>query len=131
MVKIVRRHRIQHDLQDNSSVLTLFARAGHLLKATDSKDLIYALIGFLNPGMEIKPDYDLGLEDVFSSAARSFIKGIGNLDIPAYSRGVSYSRNDIPSWCPDWVQIFSRGTNGHTHELVSGSSSGASGAFIY
>jgi hypothetical protein len=106
MVKIVRRHRIQDDLQDNSSVLTLFARAGDLFKSTDSKDLIYALIGFLNPGVEIKPDHDLGHEDVFSSAARSFIEGIGNLDILAYSRGVSYSRNDIPSWCPDWSGSF-------------------------
>jgi hypothetical protein len=60
MVKIVRRHQILDELQDNSSVLTLFARAGDLFKSTDSKDLIYALIGFLNPGVEIKPDYALG-----------------------------------------------------------------------
>jgi hypothetical protein len=97
VMKIVRRHRIQDDLQDNSSILTLFARAGDLFKATDSKDLIYALIDFLNPGVEIKPDYALGIEDVFSSAARSLIEGIRNLDILAYARGVFYSRNDIPS----------------------------------
>lgn len=36
--------------------------------------------------MEIKPDYAPGIEDVFSSAARSLIEGIRSLDILAYAR---------------------------------------------
>ena len=80
--------------------------------------------------MEIKPDCAPGIEDVFSSAARSLIEGIRSLDILAYARGESYSRNDIPSWCPDLSGSFLQVPMA-IHTNVSGSASGASGAFIY
>jgi Heterokaryon incompatibility protein (HET) len=71
-------------------------------EATDPKDLVYALLGFL-PSSKIpallRPNYNHTVAEVFHNYARFLLLKTGDLDL------LHCERRDItgvPSWAPDW-----------------------------
>jgi hypothetical protein len=77
--------------------------------ATDPRDKIWAFYGlfphFLD-GMGLKPDYKLGVGEVYTAFSKGWLTRFGNLDIfSAISGGLSHTdvkKEKLPSWVVDW-----------------------------
>lgn len=73
--------------------------------ATDPRDRIYAILGFVEDGPSIVPHYDMPVQTVFTDAAMQVISLRKNLDILSY---VAHSVNhhldpaEWPTWVPTW-----------------------------
>jgi len=76
-------------------------------KSTDPRDKVYALLGLGELkdlrmlGVEVS--YQLGVEEVFTRLAMSYLQRDGNFDILSY---VHHGLNPLglPTWVPDWAQ---------------------------
>jgi hypothetical protein len=84
-------------------LLTLLIAFRHC-KATDPRDMVYALCGLVGQGTpNIMPDYSLHVTDVYKRVAAELLKGPYSLDITQVPRPLSSSISpSLPSWCPDW-----------------------------
>ncbi|KAH6976552.1 heterokaryon incompatibility protein-domain-containing protein [Ilyonectria sp. MPI-CAGE-AT-0026] len=73
-----------------------------LFKATDPRDLLYALLGLLGTGsipQELSPNYAIPFKEVFHQYAVYIIKHTKSLGfLPCYKRQLE----GVPSWVPDW-----------------------------
>lgn len=87
--------------------VTTFTR----FRSTDPRDKIFALWGFVQPDGRysslIKPDYKLGVREVYSKAAQHLILAEKSLDILACFPMINELPEptddlDLPSWVPDW-----------------------------
>lgn len=71
-------------------------------KATDPRDLLYALLGLLGTDdipTELRPDYGMPFEHVFHRYAAFMIRNTQSLAfLPCYKRDLE----GVPSWVPDW-----------------------------
>jgi hypothetical protein len=72
-------------------------------KATDPRDMVYALLGFLEETVvaELAPDYSLNSSLVYENAAKLCILERGTLDCLGYC---FFPQRDpsLPSWVPAW-----------------------------
>jgi hypothetical protein len=84
-----------------SDVLACLRRA----KATDSRDMIYGLLGIL-PSKSIRPDYSSTPQDLYLSLVDYCIKEEKSLDIITLCRRSPSSTMELPSWVPDWTESW-------------------------
>jgi hypothetical protein len=85
----------QEELFDILQILTKRRGVG----ATDSRDLIYSLLGVAKDVEDIKPDYTLSVNEVFISTAFHIIRG--RHDLALLGRVLEPSA-ELPTWVPDW-----------------------------
>lgn len=92
-----------HDSSKKVNVLEILCLIGESFKATDTRDFIYAFLGpFSDASIDIKADYALTAEYIFTAATRALIEGTNSLGVFCYAQGQMYRREGIPSWSPDW-----------------------------
>ncbi|OCK95603.1 HET-domain-containing protein [Cenococcum geophilum 1.58] len=68
----------------------------------DVRDKVYGLVGMMDSviAQELAPDYGIEPCEVFSAAARAFIRIYGNLE--PIREGNPWSKTFTPSWAADW-----------------------------
>jgi Heterokaryon incompatibility protein (HET) len=91
------------NMQMNNNLLMLLLLS-NLMRASDPRDQIYALLGIASDAGEFPlPDYTISVVDVFRSFASIFVaKGYGS-DILALA-SCSARNTGYPSWIPAWEQ---------------------------
>lgn len=73
-------------------------------EATDPKDKVYGILALssdFRSGSVLVPDYNLTVEEVYTSVVKAHIEKYGNLDILGYC-GYTAGGLNLPSWVPDW-----------------------------
>ncbi|KAH9904520.1 heterokaryon incompatibility protein-domain-containing protein [Xylariomycetidae sp. FL2044] len=76
------------------------------LKATDRRDLVYSLLGFLagTETLGILPDYSLSLDQVLTQVAQTMCTVSGLFSVLSrVSKWGHHSRISVPSWVPKWT----------------------------
>ena len=81
-------------------------------RATDPRDMIYALLGLCTDTLGIRSDYSLSVKDIFIDCSKRIIDRDGNLDLVCqgpwelFETEKRYSTQqrtpDLPSWVPDY-----------------------------
>ena len=90
--------------QSKLSMLTnLEDFCGH--ECSDDRDKVYSLLATGDFEDAVQPDYSLSVPRVYQQLALATMKSLGSLEV---LNSVVYreSRQDIPSWVPDWRQPF-------------------------
>lgn len=104
--------------------------------ATDPRDRIYSLLGILsartnpNSSLDIKPDYEESVSDVFTQATKAVILNSGSLNICGMHRSMSEkSIEGLPSWVPDYSATIASVASSYSRPQPSNpySASGDSG----
>jgi hypothetical protein len=67
--------------------------------ATDPKDKIYGLLGFVMDFRGLQPDYSKSIKDVYCSATLRLMRGTADL---SYLSQACSNNPDLPSWVPDY-----------------------------
>ena len=78
--------------------------------ATDPRDKVFSLLGFLKPENRlIRVDYAISVPDLYKNVAVAIMQAGSELSI---LRNVQQPADHIslPSWCPDWRTLGSSGT---------------------
>ena len=72
-------------------------------RATNARDKVYGLLGLVTnkTNLGMKPNYQIGVTDVYFDVAVSIIKHSENLDIFSVPRHID-AKIQLPSWVPDW-----------------------------
>ncbi|KAH7064450.1 heterokaryon incompatibility protein-domain-containing protein [Paraphoma chrysanthemicola] len=91
---------------------------------SDSRDLVYSILGMDPAGELIEPDYAKSVEDVFSEFAKTVVKKYRNLDILGHvttRRRKNYKSQvgPLPTWVPDWRDNSSSSSCLHTAEFTT------------
>ena len=79
-------------------------RAGTQLRASDRRDSVYCMLGFLGPEHGIEPDYSKSntTEKTFIAATKAIIKHDGNLAVlNLCCQSTAKCTLELPSWVPD------------------------------
>lgn len=70
-------------------------------KCTNPRDKIYSLLGIVDCGASISPDYSKSVEEVFTDTARIMIREYQHLGILSHA-GYRERQPGIPTWAPTW-----------------------------
>lgn len=98
-----------------ASLIDLFESAalvrqegGKICRATDPRDLVYALIPLITNDIGLASDYSKDVDEVYTAASMAYLKA-GHINILrlAYRRKKGVSRR-LPSWAVDWACSPSR-----------------------
>ncbi|KAN0119364.1 Heterokaryon incompatibility protein (HET) domain containing protein [Hyaloscypha variabilis] len=74
--------------------------------ATDPRDKIYAILGLINCGPRVSPDYSLSCNKVYTAAFRAMLEYFGDLRVYNYLQGSHPdSGKELPSWVPDFMAL--------------------------
>ncbi|KAF2672697.1 hypothetical protein BT63DRAFT_133873 [Microthyrium microscopicum] len=97
-----------------SDIEYLYQRFGDLV-ATDPRDHVYALLGFLET--DIIPDYKLSVEEVLRSYIDLYVrttKSLVFLHSAGFGRFDSVPNDSLPSWVPDFAKCseYARSSRG-------------------
>lgn len=106
-ISIIIDTRIDFQPQSKRGLSLLYLRQAHRRKkATDPRDLVYALLGLVGSETEftkqLKPDYSLAAHQVFQRATLYVLSSHKTLLVLFGERG-SNRDHSIPSWVPDWT----------------------------
>ena len=76
-------------------------------ESTDPRDRVFALLGLSGDArprkLNIQPNYNLRVEEVYENMAILMLKSYGSLDILSFPRVSEISTiPGLPSWVPDW-----------------------------
>ncbi|KAH8755175.1 heterokaryon incompatibility protein-domain-containing protein [Hyaloscypha finlandica] len=78
--------------------------------ATDPRDKIYAILGLINCGPRISPDYSLSCNKVYTSAFRAMLEYFGDLRVYNFLQGNHPDGGkELPSWVPDFMALTTSG----------------------
>jgi hypothetical protein len=67
--------------------------------ATDPKDKIYGLLGFVMDFRGLQPDYNKSIKEIYCSATLRLMRGTADL---SYLSQACSNNHDLPSWVPDY-----------------------------
>jgi hypothetical protein len=67
--------------------------------ATDPKDKIYGLLGFVMDFRGLQPDYSKSIKEIYCAATLRLMRGTADL---SYLSQACSSNPDLPSWVPDY-----------------------------
>jgi hypothetical protein len=74
--------------------------------ATDPRDKIYAILGLINCGPRVSPDYSPSCNKVYTAAFRAMLEYFGDLRVYNYLQGSHPdSGKELPSWVPDFMAL--------------------------
>ena len=74
--------------------------------ATDPRDKIYAILGLINCGPKVSPDYSLSCKKVYTAAFRAMLEYFGDLRVYNYLQDSHLDREkELPSWVPDFMAL--------------------------
>jgi len=74
--------------------------------ATDPRDKIYAILGLINCGPRVSPDYSLSCNKVYTAAFRAMLEYFGDLRVYNFLQGSHPdSGKELPSWVPDFMAL--------------------------
>lgn len=78
---------------------------GRDLNATDPRDKIYGFMALIHPYFvkDLKPNYELSVEEVYTNFCVTLIQASLSLDILSHCNWAP-DQNTTPSWVPDWNQ---------------------------
>ncbi|KAI1092053.1 heterokaryon incompatibility protein-domain-containing protein [Rostrohypoxylon terebratum] len=88
-------------LPDAGRDLHILLQSTYNRKSSDDQDRVYALLGLLSNDLGITPNYYAKTPDVYVYTVRAIIGATGSLDV-LYGDLGQKTRNDLPSWVPDW-----------------------------
>ncbi|TPX16212.1 uncharacterized protein E0L32_004207 [Thyridium curvatum] len=71
-------------------------------EATDIRDKVFGLLGFLTEAPDVPPDYSISAIHTFIGTIAYMVISEGCLDLLTYASGHLASA-DFPSWLPDWT----------------------------
>jgi hypothetical protein len=93
------------------------------LKATDPRDLVFALLGISSDTMDIIVDYKQSFKALFVEVALKFLDHFG-LQVLLWADGNDKDLSALPSWVPDWrtsnAVSFSTRVDGEIGKIFSG-----------
>jgi hypothetical protein len=92
-------------------------------KATDPRDKIFALLGLCHDGFRLVqvPNYKQDLESIISEMTRlsfSLNRSLDLLCLKGYGTEATFG-NGLPSWAPNWPNIWSGGTTLQEKSLLN------------
>ena len=75
--------------------------------ATDARDKIYALLGFVHDGRAYvpTPDYRIGIDELIVQMTHNTLRATKTLDYILAGRHETISTRSLPSWVPDWFDL--------------------------
>lgn len=84
-----------------------FVTGARLFQATDPRDHIYGLLGFINESdpSYVPPDYERTFSEIYRDFVRKTIQRSGSLDILGQIDGLVGEASVLPSWVPDWRRM--------------------------
>jgi hypothetical protein len=89
--------------------LSLMVKYTLTRSATDPRDKIYAILGLVNNGPRISPDYNLSCKMVYKAAFRRMLEYFGDLRVYNYLQDSNDSLlerdKELPSWVPDFMAL--------------------------
>ena len=102
-------------------------------KATDSRDMVFAMLGMASDASDagLDPNYRLTAQSVFTDSTRHLLTRDKSLDI-LHAAGTGFPRflADLPSWVPDWSAMPSTTILGHVADASGYCAAGGSGVKI-
>ncbi|KAH7087892.1 heterokaryon incompatibility protein-domain-containing protein, partial [Paraphoma chrysanthemicola] len=86
--------------------LSLLARVTMDRYATDPRDKIYGLLGMMNEGPTLRPDYTLSVSEVYTAATKAMIVQTKDLTVLSFLLDGDLDRlPDLPSWVLDFQNL--------------------------
>jgi hypothetical protein len=75
--------------------------------ATDARDKIYALLGFVHDGRAYvpTPDYRICIDELMIQMTHNILRATKTLDYILAGRHETISTRSLPSWVPDWFDL--------------------------
>jgi hypothetical protein len=79
-------------------------------QATDSRDLIFGVLGIADPSHQLQVDYHLTVEEVYTTAFQNMLQSEGSLNVLRFVTGEVLQEDsnrslishvELPSWVPD------------------------------
>ncbi|KAI6370098.1 hypothetical protein MCOR25_004269 [Pyricularia grisea] len=93
-----------------STLMDVLARFRHL-ESTDPRDMIFGLLGLVDPSMRVPVDYTKPTVEVFVQTTAAIINSRGDLDAICQNPWFSTSQDTRPEGLPSWaVDFASQGT---------------------
>lgn len=74
-------------------------------ECSDPRDKIFAVLSLISQS-ELKPDYTVSVESVYTGLSAYLIKICNSMDVLELA-GLTVKTFDVPSWVPDWSQALS------------------------
>lgn len=94
-------------------------RWSHQTMATDPRDKIFGLLGLCHDGDTLVPlpNYKQPLEEIITDMSKRMMSLNRSLDLMCF-KGTSLSNTKLPSWTPNWMNLWSGSFNSMTiHEM--------------
>ncbi|KAK8061081.1 hypothetical protein PG997_015302 [Apiospora hydei] len=93
--------------QGSTAELLGLLRATAMRKASDDRDRVFALLGLVDLGTRLVPDYQQSKARVFMSVSWASISETGTLDVLCGDLGrKNRGESGLPSWTADWSAMF-------------------------
>ena len=109
--------------RDNTNDLLGLLRATATRKASGDRDRVFALLGLLDLGSILVPDYQMSPAEVFMSVCWANIQETRTLDVLCGDLGRK-NRSDLPSWTMDWSATVSESDEARLNLLAKYKSCG-------
>ncbi|GAA92051.1 hypothetical protein RIB2604_03900190 [Aspergillus luchuensis] len=85
-------------------LLPILAQASSY-ECSDPRDKVFAVLSLISQS-ELKPDYTVSVETVYTGLSAYLIKVCNTMDVLELA-GLTVKTFDLPSWVPDWSQALS------------------------
>ncbi|KUJ23934.1 HET-domain-containing protein [Mollisia scopiformis] len=116
-IRIIRMRR-----QENIEIpLSLMVQYALTRFATDPRDKIFAILGLVNCGPTISPDYNLSCRKVYISALVAMLEYFGDLRAYNFLQINYFHAQEMPSWVPDFKYLTTN-NNISSMSFIQGSS---------
>ncbi|KAI0014503.1 heterokaryon incompatibility protein-domain-containing protein [Xylariomycetidae sp. FL0641] len=89
-------------VQEGTANLLSLLRSTCGRQASDDRHRVYALVGLVEPRIDMELSYGASVARVYSDVIRNILNGTGYLDGLVGDLGRK-NRRDLPSWVPDWT----------------------------
>lgn len=90
---------------------------------TDPRDRIYAFLDLTTEpsnGLDLRPNYDLSIEEVFHDFAKQYIRATGDMRLLDYiTHRADTLQAGLPSWVPNWGPLESQHIQ-HVQQITFG-----------
>jgi hypothetical protein len=110
-ISILRVDTLPSEIQQQHTSLLFLANQYANAEAGDPRDKLYALLGLATDHVNVVPDYNKSVVDVYTNAAQKMMTSSGNLDVLRACEKQG-SMPEMPSWVPDWTAKAAKSVGG-------------------